>query len=117
MLFKANLVESFILIFNDMNNIQIFENPDFGQVRVVMTESNEPLFCLADVCKVLEISNPSQVKSRLDSDGLQMLDLQVLNNPDGVIINELGNTQATFIDESNLYQVIFQSRKESAVIF
>ena len=117
MLFKANLVESFILIFNDMNNIQIFENPEFGQVRVVMTESNEPLFCLADVCKVLEISNPSQVKSRLDSDGLQMLDLQVLNNPDGVIINELGNTQATFIDESNLYQVIFQSRKESAVIF
>lgn len=35
MLFKANLVESFILIFNDMNNIQIFENPDFGQVRVM----------------------------------------------------------------------------------
>lgn len=36
MLFKANLVESFVLILNDMNKIQIFENPEFGQVRVVI---------------------------------------------------------------------------------
>jgi prophage antirepressor-like protein len=47
-----------------MNDIQIFKNEAFGEVRVAGT-SEEPLFCLADVCKVLELGNPSQVKTRL----------------------------------------------------
>ena len=47
-----------------MDNIQIFKNEAFGEVRVAGT-SEEPLFCLADVCKVLELGNPSQVKTRL----------------------------------------------------
>lgn len=46
---------------NCMNDIQIFKNEAFGEVRVAGT-SEEPLFCLADVCKVLELGNPSQVK-------------------------------------------------------
>ena len=101
--------------------LQIFQNPDFGQVRVVVNENNEPLFCLADVCRVLSIDNPRQVKSRLDVDGICILDLQqiekgVINN-DGVIFNELGNTKANFINEANLYSVIFQSRKEEAKKF
>lgn len=41
-----------------MNDIQIFKNEAFGEVRVAGT-SEEPLFCLADVCKVLELGNPS----------------------------------------------------------
>ena len=40
--------------------IQIFENPQFGNVRVAMSESNEPLFCLADVAKALGYSNPAK---------------------------------------------------------
>lgn len=36
-----------------MKDLKVFENPDFGQVRVVMNESNEPLFCLVDVCRIL----------------------------------------------------------------
>lgn len=43
-----------------MNNIQIFQNAKFGQVRVAMTESNEPLFCLSDVAKALGYSNPAK---------------------------------------------------------
>ena len=56
-----------------MAQIEIFKNECFGEVRVAGT-SDEPLFCLADVCKVLELGNPSQVKTRLD---------------DGVITNEV----------------------------
>mgnify|MGYP006965363258 CR=1 FL=1 len=40
-----------------MNNIQIFQNEQFGKVRIAMNESNEPLFCLADVCGVIGIAN------------------------------------------------------------
>ncbi len=39
-----------------MNNIQIFQNEQFGQVRIAMNESNEPLFCLSDVAKALGYS-------------------------------------------------------------
>lgn len=54
-------------------DIQIFRNEHFGEVRV-SEMGGEPIFCLADVCKVLDLGNVSQVKSRLD---------------DGVITNEV----------------------------
>lgn len=47
-----------------MKGIEIFKNDRFGEVRVAWTSEN-PLFCLADVCRVLEIKNPSDCKSRL----------------------------------------------------
>lgn len=37
-----------------MNEIEIFKNERFGEVRVAGTSDN-PLFCLADICKVLEL--------------------------------------------------------------
>ena len=90
-----------------MNGIQIFRNESFGEVRV--TEANgEPMFCLADVCKMLDLGNPSQVKSRL-SDG-------VISNE--VILDSLGREQvAVFINEDALYDVIFDSRKPEARAF
>lgn len=99
------------------NGIQVFKNEQFGQVRVAMDESGEPLFCLADVCKALDLSNPSQVKNRLKSNGLQLIDLQALYNNEGVKTSKLQNTKATFINEGNLYKCIFQSRKSDAEKF
>ena len=90
-----------------MDNIKIFENSEFGEIRTV-TVDNEPMFCLADVCKALDIENISQLKTRLKKDG-------VITNE---VIDRLGRTQkATFINESNLYKTIFQSRKPSAERF
>ena len=42
------------------NAIKIFENEEFGSIRVAMSENNEPLFCLADVAKALGYSNPAK---------------------------------------------------------
>lgn len=90
-----------------MSDIQLFKNDRFGEVRVAGT-SEQPLFCLADICKVLELGNPSQVKTRLD---------------DGVISNEvipdsLGRHQEmTFVNEDGLYDVILDSRKSQARAF
>lgn len=36
-----------------MNEIKIFNNPEFGQIRTTTDEQGEPLFCLKDVCDVL----------------------------------------------------------------
>lgn len=90
-----------------MNGLQIFNNAEFGQIRTV-TKDNEPMFCLADVCRALDLEQVSRVKSRLKEDGVTT----------SKVIDNLGREQtATFINESNLYRTIFQSRKESAERF
>lgn len=52
-----------------MKNIQIFENNEFGAIRTKII-NDEPHFCLPDVCGALEIKNISQLKTRLNKDGV-----------------------------------------------
>lgn len=89
-----------------MEDLQIFSNSEFGEIRTI-TKDNEPMFCLADVCRILEIKNVSDCKSRLRQKGVVTTD--TLTNG--------GKQKMVFIDESNLYKTIFQSRKESAERF
>ena len=90
-----------------MNNVIIFEEKEFGQIRTAVLDG-EPMFCLADICKALEITHVTDVKNRLKQDGVGTTE----------VIDSLGRKQkATFINESNLYKTIFQSRKESAERF
>nr|DAJ69990.1 MAG TPA: hypothetical protein [Caudoviricetes sp.] len=86
--------------------LQIFSNEEFGEVRTAVV-NDEPWFCLADICRVLEIKNVSDCKSRLRQKGIVTTD--TLTNG--------GKQKMIFIDESNLYKTIFQSRKESAERF
>lgn len=89
-----------------MNDLRIFNNEEFGEVRTAVI-NDEPMFCLADICRVLEIKNVSDCKSRLRQKGIVTTD--TLTNG--------GKQKMIFIDESNLYKTIFQSRKESAERF
>ena len=87
--------------------IQIFESPEFGQIRTVKDEKGEPWFCLADVCKVLGLKQ-RHVRERLE-DGV------VSTDP---IADSLGRLQmANFVNEDGLYDVILDSRKPSARAF
>lgn len=90
-----------------MNNLQIFKNERFGEMRTTQI-NNIPYICLADICKILELEQVSRVKTRLNQDGVTI----------SKVIDKLGREQeATFINESNLYKVIFQSRKPEAEKF
>lgn len=91
----------------ESNAMKIFNNPEFGEIRIEVV-NGEPWFCLSDVCKALELTTPSKVKERLNTDGVNAIH----------IIDSMGRKQeATFINEANLYKTIFQSRKESAERF
>lgn len=92
---------------SNINNLQIFRNEEFGEIRTVDV-GGKSMFCLVDICKALDLTQPSKVKERLNADGVNTIPT----------IDSLGRTQnALFINESNLYKVIFQSRKESAERF
>lgn len=87
--------------------ITIFSNPTFGEIRTAGT-ADEPMFCLADVCRVLELSNISETKRRLIKDGVSPIE----------VIDNLGRKQqANFINEQNLYKVIMRSDKPQAEPF
>lgn len=84
--------------------LQIFNNKEFGEIRTASI-NNEPYVMLNDICKALDIKNVSDTKSRLSKDGVDTTE----------VIDSIGRKQqATFINESNLYRVIFQSRKKEA---
>lgn len=89
-----------------MEEIKIFNSPQFGEIRTTGTSEN-PLFCLADLCSVLEL-RPNDVRQRLD-DGV------VSTHP---ITDNLGRKQqANFVNEDGLYDVILDSRKPQAKAF
>ena len=86
--------------------IQIFSNPSFGEIRTSGT-SDEPLFCLADVCKVLDLQ-VTPTKNRLKQGGVNLIK----------VIDSLGREQnAIFVNEQNLYRVIMRSDKPQAEPF
>lgn len=103
--------------------LEVFNSDKFGQLRTIKQNDGSIWFCLSDICKALDLVNPSQVKTRLSSKGVKLFDLDVNSKPltsvEGMIINDLrmGNSLTNFIDEPNLYKCIFESRKERAESF
>jgi len=89
-----------------MNQLQVFNNEEFGQVRTV-TQSEEVLFVAKDICEVLEIKQSSVALKKLDED-----EKAVIN------IHTPGGSQGTWgINESGLYSLIMTSRKPQAKAF
>ncbi len=75
-------------------------------VRVVMRDG-EPWFVLADLCKVLDISNVGNVAARLDEAGVRQAD-----------IRSGGQMRAvTVVNESGMYEVVIRSDKPEAAAF
>lgn len=91
----------------EKKSIQIFSNPQFGEIRTLTDEANDPLFCLADLCAALGISNHRNVKARLDEEDVRLMDTPTNG----------GLQQITFVTESGMYDVILRSDAEKAKPF
>lgn len=97
-----------------MEAIKIFENDRFGEVRVAGTSEN-PLFCLVDICKVLELQ-VTPTKNRLKQDGVSLIKgVSKTTNQYGITTEQ--EVTLTFINEQNLYKVIMRSDKPQAEPF
>ena len=87
-----------------MNELQIFQNPQFGEIRTIL-RNGEPWFVAADVCRALEISNPTDALKRLDDDERARFNL-------GHPMNE-----TNCVNEPGLYTLVLGSRKTEAKAF
>lgn len=88
------------------NQIQVFSNENFGSVRV-LGDSQNPLFCASDVCKVLGHSNGAVIVGRLFGEGITKC-----YTPTNGGIQEL-----TYLTEPQLYKLIMRSNAKNAEQF
>ena len=86
-----------------MNELQIFNSEEYGEIRTISI-NDEPWFVASDICKALDISNPSVAITRLDEDERSKFNLG--RQGEGNIVNEYG-----------LYSLVLASRKPEAKKF
>lgn len=89
-----------------MNKLQLFNSPEFGEVRATLAESGQPLFCALDVAKALGYKNPAKAVTQ------HCKGVSVLGTP------TVGGVQPIkFITESNVYRLVMRSKTEKAEKF
>lgn len=99
----------------EMDEIQIFNSPMFGDIRTAGTAEN-PLFCLADLCRVLELQ-VTPTKNRLDPRGVNLIKVSTPVISQGRDTGKTKDVDVTFVNEKNLYKVIMRSDKPQAEPF
>lgn len=100
-----------------MNEMKIFNNPEFGEIRTVVIDG-EPWFCGKDVARNLGYANEKNAVKRHCDEGevsKQTLGVQTGMKKDGT--PAIMNTELLFVNESGLYSLIFGSKLESAKKF
>ena len=92
-----------------MNELQVFENNQFGQVRAIMKDG-EPWFVAADVCKALGLEQVSRAMDRLDEDERGLLKVTHPQSP-------TKTQEVNGVNESGLYHLVLCSTKPEARAF
>ena len=99
-----------------MNDLQIFSNPEFGQVRTVELDG-QPWLVGKDVAEALGYKNPTKaIIAHVDEEDkrLEMLP-QGAEAQNGILPS--GSTKTALINESGLYSLILSSKMPKAKAF
>lgn len=89
-----------------MNDLKIFENHQFGEIRVI-EQDGEPWFVAADVCRALELEDTGRATARLDEDELTRI--KIVSGGQG--------REVIAVNEPGLYSLVLGSRKPEAKAF
>ena len=95
-----------------MNNLQIFSNEEFGQIRTMVIDG-EPWCVGKDVAEALGYSNSSKAVSVHASEEDRILKMIEADSQNGNVVK----TQTAFINESGLYSLILSSKMPNAKKF
>ena len=99
--------------------VRVFENPEFGMVRMATDEKGEPWFCAKDLCDALGYKKASDsVKQHVkSSDTMKRGVTSPVKNRFGVCEGKLKNVQMIFVNESGFYALVLGSKLPSALMF
>ena len=99
--------------------VRVFENPEFGMVRMATDEKGEPWFCAKDLCDVLGYKNSSSAVSQhvRPSDIVKRYVARPAKNRFGVCEGKMQIVQMIFVNESGFYALVLGSKLPSALMF
>ena len=98
--------------------VRVFENPEFGMVRMATDEKGEPWFCAKDLCDALGYKRADNaVRQHVNPhDALkQCVWVEVGKKKDGTLAKRL--TPMIFVNESGFYALVLGSKLPSALMF
>ena len=88
-----------------MNEIQVFDNGEFGSVRALLGQNDEPCFVTKDILGILELDRTALRKLDDDEKGVDL-------------IHTLGgNQEVSTVTEPGFYKLVMRSRKPEAKAF
>lgn len=91
-----------------MNNIQIFQNQEFGAIRTISNERGEAMFCAKDVCDTLGYNNSRDaLRNHVEAEDVEKFDTPTKG----------GKQRLNYINESGLYALVLFSKLDSAKRF
>ena len=98
-----------------MSQVQLFSHPDLGEIKATI-KNGEPWFLAGDVCRVLGIKDSAKavrdIEQKYKSAGISHTISSRMT-----IQTSAGKREAVIINEQILYELIFNSRKQKAVLF
>lgn len=98
-----------------MNDVQVFSNSEFGNIRTV-TVNGEPWFVGKDIAEALGYSNASKaVMNHVDDEDKQFLMCDITDSQNGNVLT--GQSKTAIINESGLYSLILSSKLPNAKKF
>ncbi len=98
-----------------MSQVQLFSHPDLGELKATI-KNGEPWFLAGDVCRVLGIKDSAKAVRDIESK-YKNAGLEVTTSSRTLVQTAGGKQQAVIITEQVLYELIFNSRKQKAVLF
>ena len=91
-----------------MNQIQIFQNQEFGAIRTISNERGEAMFCAKDVCDTLGYNNSRDaLRNHVEAEDVEKFDTPTKG----------GKQKLNYINESGLYALVLFSKLDSAKRF
>lgn len=88
-----------------MNEIQVFNNGEFGSVRALLGQNDEPCFVTKDILGILELDRTALRKLDDDEKGVDLI-----HTPGG-------NQEVSTVTEPGFYKLVMRSRKPEAKAF
>lgn len=107
-----------------MNNLQIFENQEFGSIRTV-TINGEPWFVGKDIAEALGYGDGNKkskaltnaISDHVDGEDKKLMPYEFFKGCQNGDLKNISHYGATIINESGMYSLIFGSKLESAKRF
>ncbi len=90
-----------------MNDIKLFNNDDFGEVRAFLSEDGEPMFVASDIAKALGYRMASDMTRRLDEDEKGTRSMRTPG----------GDQDVSVVTEAGLYNAVLGSKVPGAKQF